>query len=158
MNPNWILLPIFLQILLTLLLLIRLGMVKARARATDSVDKQKAALHHDAWPNEVLQVNNSIRNQFETPVVFYVLSLCLYILSEVNVVTLTLAFFYVASRYLHAYIHITSNYVPWRLRAFTVGALLLLVLLAWGLKGLAFDLHQSRPLDPISNEYNEPLQ
>ncbi len=156
MNPNWIILPVLLHILLTLLLLTRLGIVKAKATATNSVNRQRAALHHDAWPNEVLQVSNNIRNQFETPMLFYALSLCLYILSEVTIVTLTLSSLYVLSRYLHAYIHITSNYVPWRLRAFTFGALILVVLLMCALKGVVSSLHISQTSAPILNGLKDP--
>ncbi len=141
MNPKWILLPVLLQILLTLLLFIRLGVVKAKATAAGRVDRKNAALHQEAWPEDVLKVANNIRNQFETPVLFYTLSLCLYLLSYVNWITLVLAHLYVISRYLHAWIHITSNHVPWRLKSFSFGALILLILLLFTFNGLALSIH-----------------
>jgi hypothetical protein len=76
----------------------------------------RRALHPADWPDYVLQVTNDVRNQFEMPVLFYVIALGVWALGEVNVATLTLAWIYVASRLAHAYIHTGSNIVKHRLR------------------------------------------
>jgi len=80
----------------------------------------------------VLQINNNIRNQFELPVLFYVLAIAFWALDAVNVLVLVAAWLFVASRIAHAWVHLTSNYIPNRRRLFTVGwwVLAAMVLLA----------------------------
>jgi hypothetical protein len=42
---------------------------------------------------------------------------------------IVLAWFYTALRYFHAYVHVTSNYVPLRMKVFIVSLLVILVML-----------------------------
>ncbi len=121
MDPKLIFWPVAVQVTLTLYLYIRLKNVKIDAVKAGGVDRQKAALHPDAWPDSVLKVNNNLRNQFEVPVLFYVLTIVLWELGAVNPVTLGLACLFALSRLVHAYIHTGSNIVKHRLRVFTVG-------------------------------------
>jgi hypothetical protein len=119
---------------------VRLITVKIREMKAGKVDMARRALHEDAWPDSVLQINNNIRNQFELPVLFYVLSFALWGLEAVGVIALVAAWLFVLSRIAHAVIHLGSNYVPNRRRAFTVGWWVLLamaLLVAWQLVGRA---------------------
>jgi hypothetical protein len=136
MNSSDILWPVLAQILLTLIMFILLGVRKAKAVKAGDVDRQKAALNNGVWPEYVVKVSNNIANQFEVPVLFYVLCLVLFSLNAVGVVAVGLAWLFALSRYAHAYVHIGSNYVPMRLRLFLVGCLALIVmtiLAAWEL-------------------------
>lgn len=126
MNRNLIFLPVLAQILLTLAVYVYLGMVKAKALKLGQVDLERRALHEDAWPDYVRQVSNNIRNQFETPVLFYALVFVLWGLSAVTALGLALAGGYVLARIAHAYVHLGSNFVPLRRKIFTVSCLLLL--------------------------------
>lgn len=128
MAAELILLPVVAQVFLVLCIFILLGARKAAAVKAGLVDRRQAALDNRAWPEAVLKVSNNIINQFETPVLFYVLCLVLYAADAVTVVTLSLAWAYFASRVLHAFIHTGSNYVPWRFRVFILGTLILLAL------------------------------
>lgn len=132
MNRNIIFGPLLVQVALTLAIYVRLIQVKIRAMKAGQVDMTRRALHEDAWPESVLQINNNIRNQFEVPVLFYVVAIALWALEAVNAFTLAAAWLFVASRIVHAAIHLGSNYVPNRRRAFTVGwwILVAMVLLA----------------------------
>jgi hypothetical protein len=123
MNQELILWPLIIQMVLTLLMFLRLGTVKARARAAGEVDLTVTALNNDAWPDDVRKISNNIRNQFQLPVLFYALVLALFALESVDVFAITLAFLFVASRLPHAFIHTGSNYVPNRTRVFKVGVL-----------------------------------
>lgn len=127
-HVEMIFLPVLLQVGLTLWLYFRLGAVKKKALQEGTVDEARRALDEDAWPNDVRQVNNAIRNQFELPVLFYLGCVLLWALELVNGITLALAFAFALSRFWHAGIHVGSNFVPNRRKAFTVGFLLLLVL------------------------------
>lgn len=128
MNVQIILWPVLFNIGLAILLYFKLIAAKKRAVAEGSVDEERRALHDDAWPDSVVQVNNCIRNQFEAPVLFYAAIGVIYALSAVNWVTLSLAWIFVVSRYFHAYVHTGSNYVPRRRRFFTVSVVSVLAL------------------------------
>ena len=129
MNQDLILWPLAAQVLLVLLLFIRLGQVKARAFAAGLIDPAVTALDNDAWPDEVRKVANNIRNQFQVPVLFFVLTLALFARGSADLPALAIAWLFVASRLVHSYIHIGSNYVPNRTRVFTIGVLCVLVLI-----------------------------
>lgn len=127
-NRDLIFFPALFLVLMTLLLYVRLIKVKIRAVKAGEVDQARRPLHEDAWPDSVLQVNNSIRNQFELPVLFYVVCVVLWELEAVDVVAVSAAWLFVLSRIVHAWIHLTSNVVKHRRRAYTVGWWLLLFL------------------------------
>ena len=71
----------------------------------------------------------NLSNQFELPVLFYVLCLTLHVTNGVNYLTLALMWIFVASRYVHAWVHLTSNNLRLRNRSFVVGAVI--ILLGW---------------------------
>ena len=67
-------------------------------------------------------------NLFETPVLFYAACLAAMVVGAGGPVTLTLAWGYVAARLIHAWIHLGSNRVRYRLWAFLAGWICLLAL------------------------------
>ena len=126
MESNYIFLPVIVQVALTLCLYIYLVIAKSRAVKLGEVDETRRALHDDAWPDSVLQINNCIRNQFEIPLLFYVLIGILWGVGGVNVYVHAAAWIFVLSRIGHALIHTGSNYVPLRRKFFMVGSFILL--------------------------------
>lgn len=136
LRQQWIFLPVLAQVFLTLLLYIQLSMRKKRAARAGAVNEARRALHADAWPDSVQQVNNCIRNQFEVPVLFYVLSLVLFATQAVDGIALGIASLFVFSRYAHAYVHTGINIVPIRRKLFTLGCVLVLILLVLVVKGV----------------------
>jgi len=128
MNEKMIFLPVLIHILLTLSVFIALASAKKKALQEGGVNEDRRGLFDDAWPNKVIQINNNIRNQFELPILFYILVMMLWQLGGVNSVAIVLAWLFVGSRVLHAYIHTGTNYVPLRRRIFTFGALMVLAL------------------------------
>ena len=128
MNQNLIFLPVLMQIALVIALYVYLAIAKSRASQRGEVDKDRRALHDDAWPESALKINNCIRNQFEVPVLFYALIFILWSLGAVNIFVHVVAWLFVATRIVHAYIHTGSNYVPLRRSVFSIGVLILLVL------------------------------
>lgn len=136
MEPKLIFWPVLAQVALTIFMFFRLAIVKARSLRAGDVDLSRRALHADAWPDYVLQVTNNVRNQFEMPVLFYVVALGLWALGEVDAATLTLAWSYVAFRVVHAYIHTGSNIVKYRLKVFQLSTLALLGLLAFAVRAM----------------------
>ena len=106
MSRDWIFVPVIFQVFLTLFVYLRLLQVKKRASAAGQVDRTRVALRDDAWPDYVVQVNNNIRNQFELPVLFYVLAILLWVLDSVHGVAVAAATVFVLSRIVHAGIHL----------------------------------------------------
>ena len=136
MNSNYIFWPVLAQIFLTLTMFIVLGVRKVKAVKAGEVYRQQAALNNREWPDEVVKVSNNVANQFEAPVLFYVLCLVLYSINAAGAGAIALAWLFALSRYAHAYVHIGSNYVPMRFRLFMIGCLVLIVMLilaAWKL-------------------------
>ena len=126
MSSALLLWPLTVQVLLTVALFIRLGIVKGRAQRAGLVDLEVTALDNDAWPEDVRKVANNIRNQFQVPVLFYVVTFALIELGSVGLPAVVLAWLFVVSRIAHAYVHIGSNVVPIRRRIFSFGTVCVL--------------------------------
>lgn len=114
-------------ILYGLLGLRRSAMVKA-GRANRSQFRENQARDE---PAESLVVRNSIANQFELPVLFYACCVALYMAEADNLPTVILAWLFVASRYAHAYVHVTSNNLRYRGPLFASGFAILFFMWLW---------------------------
>jgi hypothetical protein len=88
------------------------------------------ALGERAWPAKVTQVANAFHNQFETPVLFYVLCGVATAIGATGTLMAVLAWGWFASRLVHTGIHVTSNRIRYRFYAFLVGVLILIVMWA----------------------------
>lgn len=128
MNSNTIFYPVLAHIFLVFWLYLLLAVRKKKALQAGKVDPARRALFEDAWPDDVIVVNNSLRNQFQVPVLFYAVCFVLWGTDSVNLGVLALAWLFVVSRLFHAQVHTGSNIVSLRFRAFVFGFLVLLVL------------------------------
>ena len=126
MNSNLILWPVLVQIMLTWLMFILLGIRKTQDIKSGNVDRAKTALDNKAWSESVIKVSNNIANQFQTPVLFYALCFIIFSLNIVTTAVLVLAWLFVISRIMHAYVHIGSNHVPYRMNIFLFGCVALI--------------------------------
>lgn len=125
MSIEAILLPMFTQVALTLVLLYWMGYLRIRSIRTGKVKADQIALREPNWPLRVTQIGNAYHNQLELPVLFYVVMLLALITNTLDVVIYMLAWMFVLSRVLHAYIHVTSNRLDRRGGLFMVGAVAL---------------------------------
>jgi hypothetical protein len=66
----------------------------------------------------------SLVNQFELPILFIFACFGLYLIGAANYIAVLLAWLFVASRAVHAYIHVTTNALMRRRGAFIVGFVL----------------------------------
>jgi hypothetical protein len=82
-------------------------------------------------PAESLVVKNAIANQFELPVLFYAVSILLYLVDADNPATLAGGWLFVALRCAHAYVHVTSNRLHYRRPLFIAGLAVLGLLWIW---------------------------
>jgi hypothetical protein len=130
MNAHLILWPLLAQITLTLGLYVLLARRKRADLRSGTLDRQSTALDSKAWPENTVKVSNNIANQFESPILFYVLCLSFFVLNAVSLPVLALAWLFILLRCVHAYIHTGSNYVPRRMKVFILGTGVLLVMTA----------------------------
>ena len=129
MNGLAIFLPVLAHVFLVLMLFIVLALRKAKAVKANAVDLKQTRLNNQAWTDDVVKVSNNIANQFETPILFYTVCIVAFLVDAAGGMAVCMAWGYVALRYVHAYIHITSNFVPYRMRIFALSLLLILALL-----------------------------
>jgi len=109
-----VLLPLFVEVILTLALLFWLAPLRGRDFRSGSVRAEDIALREPNWPKRTMQVANSFSNQFELPVLFYVLTILEWVTRHAGIVFVVLAWLFVMFRVLHAYVHVTSNVVTVR--------------------------------------------
>jgi hypothetical protein len=118
--------PVFAQVLLTVVVYSLL--LTARARAIKLAGGQRGsgdiAMGRYAWPEDAEKRAHNQRNQFELPVLFYAVAAFALILGAVDMTLVALAWAFVASRVVHAAIHIGPNKVRWRGPAFILGFLI----------------------------------
>ncbi|WP_075186572.1 MAPEG family protein [Teredinibacter haidensis] len=82
-------------------------------------------------PKHILAGSRHIANVFETPVLFFVVSLLAIVLQQESPLMVSMGWAYVVVRIVHALIHTTYNNILHRLLVFWMGMLLLMAM--WGL-------------------------
>src|SRR6266851_5132740 len=123
-----ILAPLFVQVALTFALLVWMGAARIAAVRHGETRVRDIALGQSNWPPRIQQISNCYHNQFQLPMLFYVLVVLAYILHKADYLFIIMAWVFVALRIVHAAIHTTSNHVGHRLRAFAAGAVILLLM------------------------------
>ncbi len=133
-----ILAPTFALVALIFILLFWLGPMRWGAVARGEVGRE-APLDPRAFPERCQQAANAFANQFELPVLYFVLAILAFVTRKADIVFVVLSWVFVATRYAHAFVHVTSNDVKLRFPLFAVGALVLLIM--WVLFALAILLN-----------------
>lgn len=128
MADQALLLPVIVQVLLTFVI----GLLTLRERVSASRRGEVAISYfkHNRGkaPAKMVQLGDNYQNQFELPVLFYLLVVLLLVTGQADELYLWLAWGFVTSRFVHAWVHIHSNHIGRRLTSFVIGALLLLVM------------------------------
>ena len=128
MSIQAVLLPLFVEVALTFVLLYWMAYVRTRAIRIGEIKAQNIALREPNWPPGITQVGNAYHNQLELPVLFYVLTILSLVTRHADLLFVVLAWIFVASRIVHAYIHVTDNNVNRRGPIFGMGALVLTIM------------------------------
>jgi hypothetical protein len=127
MSVQAILLPLFVQVILTFVIWAWMARLRTRDFGAGVVREEDVALREPNWPKHTMQVTNAFANQLELPVLFYVLTILALVTHLAGVVFVVLAWIFVIFRLLHAYIHVTSNNVRVRGPLYGVAAFALIV-------------------------------
>jgi hypothetical protein len=128
MSVAEVLLPVFAHLLLVFILLFWMGKARRDALASREVHLRDIALGEPNWPTKATQLANCLKNQFEFPVLFYVLVALALPLRQADLLFVLLSWVFVVTRYAHAGIFVTSNNVKQRSLAFSAGVIVLLVM------------------------------
>jgi hypothetical protein len=128
MSVAEVLLPVFAHVLLVFILLFWMGKERRDALASREVHLRDIALGEPNWPTKATQLANCLKNQFEFPVLFYVLVALALPLRQADLLFVLLSWVFVVTRYAHAGIFVTSNNVKQRSLAFSAGVIVLLVM------------------------------
>jgi hypothetical protein len=125
MSVRMVLLPVFVLVGLTFALL--LAMVGARRRTLVSGETRirDIALGEPNWPKGATQIANCYRNQFELPVLFYLLIALALPLRRADLFIVLMSWVFVVTRFVHAGIFVRSNDLGQRSMAWLAGALVL---------------------------------
>jgi hypothetical protein len=128
MSLKAVLIPVFVQVGLTLLLCFWLGFERVRRLAGGKIEPSAVVLSAAAWPARVQQIGNCLENQFEAPVLFYVVVLLAIETHRADLPFVVLEYVFVTTRLWHAAIHTGSNHLMKRTLAFGFGILTLLAM------------------------------
>jgi hypothetical protein len=123
-----ILLPLFVQVGLTFVLLLWLATRRTGALRRGEVRAEDVALRQRAWPARTEQVANAFASQLELPLLFYVLVILALITRKADLLFVVMSWMFVATRLVHAFIHTGSNVVRVRGPVFGAGVAILLIM------------------------------
>lgn len=121
------LLPVFVQVGLTFVVLLIMARERVGSLRRGEVRTEDIALREPNWTTRRMQYG-SFLNQIELPMLFYALIAFIIITKAGDVLLLLLAWIFVLSRIVHAYINTTNNVVDRRFMAYSVGVLVLLLM------------------------------
>ena len=147
MSAATVLAPVFAQVALTFVILLWLGRLRVPAVRSGAVQTRDIALGQPNWPTDALQAGNAFRSQFELPVLFYLVSLLSLFTARSSFTLVVLAWLFVATRLLHALVHVTTNNVPRRFFAFAAGAGILMLM--WVVYGFNLFFGGNGELPPL---------
>ena len=119
--------PFFATILLTLVVWVymyvrRIGFIRSHQIASQDLTPGKLA---QLSPPAVSNPSDNLKNLFEMPVLFYALTLYLFVTSQVDGAYVTAAWIFVAFRVLHSAVHSTVNIVIVRFYLYLISSLAL---------------------------------
>jgi hypothetical protein len=128
MSIQTVLLPLFVEMLLTFALMFGMMYYRTRALGSGETRLTDIAMREPNWPKRATQFAYAFSNQFELPVLFYVLTILSIVTRHADMLFVTLAWLFVVFRTLQAVVHVTKNDVRLRGGFYGIGALILVIM------------------------------
>jgi hypothetical protein len=125
MSVQAVLLPVFVLVGLTFGLLLWMAGARREALVGGEAKIKDIALGQPNWPARATQIGNCFSNQFEMPLLFYVLIALALPLRHADLVIVMLSWVFVVTRFAHAGIFVTSNDLRRRSLVWFAGVLVL---------------------------------
>jgi hypothetical protein len=123
-----VMMPLFVEIVLTFALLFWAGALRSGDLRGGTVKPEEIGLRELKWPQRTAQFSNAYSNQTELPTLFYVLAILAWFTHHAGTVFVVLAWIFVAFRLFHATVHVTSNNPNLRGMLFGFGSVVLAVM------------------------------
>ena len=128
MSIQFVLLPLFVEVLLTFGVMFGMMYHRTSTLQRGETRLQDIGLREPNWPVRATQFAYSFSNQFELPVLFYVLTILVIITHHADLLFVLLAWIFVLMRVFQAVVHVTNNNVRLRGAFYGVGALILFIM------------------------------
>ena len=128
MSVQMVLLPVFVLVGLTFALLLRMVATRRNALVSGETKIRDIALGEPNWPKRATQIANCYRNQFELPLLFYVLIAIALPLRHADLFIVLMSWVFVVIRFAHAGVFVTSNDLGQRSSVWLAGVLVLLAM------------------------------
>ncbi len=140
MSVQFVLLPLFVEVVLTFGVMFGMMYLRTTALQRGETRVEDIALREPNWPVRANQFAYSFANQFELPVLFYVLTILEIITRQADLLFVVLAWIFVVMRMLQAFVHVTNNDVLVRGAFYGVGAIILVVMWVIYIVRILFEL------------------
>lgn len=119
------------QVLLAFIIVLWMGRERVPRVLRGEIAMADIAVERSAYPLKARLLSNNFDNQFQLPVLFFVAALAVLALGLVGWAEVILAWLFVATRYVHAAIHVTDNNVQRRFAAYSAGLAVLALMWLW---------------------------
>lgn len=116
------------QALLSVIILLLMGRERVPRVMSGEIAAADIAVERSAYPLKARLLSNNFDNQFQLPVLFYVVALLALWSTGTNWPEVVFAWLFVALRYAHAAVHVTTNRLHLRFALYTAGLVALTVL------------------------------
>lgn len=123
--------PLFAMVLVTFVVAIHLFRLRVKAVKSGQIRLSQFRLNSGDMPDNVAQAARNYTNLFEVPMLFYTAGAIAIALGIQVPAMVIIAWIFVLARIAHSWIHLTSNNVIHRLRAYMLGNICVLVI--WGI-------------------------
>ena len=128
MSIQFVLLPLFVEVLLTFGVMFGMMYFRTSSLQRGETRLRDIALREPNWPVRATQFGYAFANQFELPVLFYVLTILEIVTRHADLLFVLLAWIFVVMRVLRACVHVTNNNVRVRGAFYGVGAIILVIM------------------------------
>lgn len=121
--------PMFLMVLLTFIV----GFIAVKVRFASVKNGDVSTTYYKLMdgqnvPEIVTKTTRNFNNQFEIPVLFYVVCTLYISFGVENIVAVIFAWLFVSLRFVHSYIHLTYNHILHRMLTFWAAFICVMVL------------------------------
>lgn len=121
--------PVLFQIFWTFVVVVIMFRARKAAIQNKEVKISDVVVSGEKWPEKAKLAANNFSNQFETPVLFFVLVAIAIFVGATSWIMAWLAWIYVGTRVVHTLVHTGSNDLKKRAGVFTLGFFVLVAML-----------------------------
>jgi hypothetical protein len=125
MSVQMVLLPVFVLVGLAFALLLWMAGARRQALVDGQTKVRDIALGQSNWPTRATQIGNCFANQFELPLLFYILIALALPLRHADLFIVLMSWVFVVTRFVHAGIFVSSNDLKQRSLVWFAGVLVL---------------------------------